>query len=221
MQISRWTINKNYLFYCILGFLVLGMGVTLLINYSISRTSQAFVTNDVDELKPVNVGLLLGTRRAFEDGNLNGFFFNRIEAAAQLFQAGKVQYFIVSGDNSRKDYNEPEDMKMELVKRGIPEDRIFLDYAGFRTLDSVIRTREIFGQNEIIVISQKFHNQRAVYIARKNGIEAFGYNAEDINTFQSLKTRLREFLARDKMFLDFLFGIQPKFLGEKIKIPAL
>ena len=109
-------------------------------------------------------------------------------------------------------------MKAELVKNGIPDSLIYLDYAGFRTLDAVVRARDIFGQNSFIVISQKFHNERAVYLARKFGINAFGYNAKEVQAYKGFKTKLRKFFARDKMFLDLFFGVKPKFLGEKITI---
>lgn len=97
----------------------------------------------------------------------NTYFDNRIRAATDLYKSGKIQYIIVSGDNSTKDYNEPEDMQTALVQQGIPKDKIIPDHAGFRTLDSVIRAKEIFGQTQLVIISQKFHNERAVFLARK------------------------------------------------------
>ncbi|WP_317171537.1 vancomycin high temperature exclusion protein [Flavobacterium sp. I3-2] len=129
-----------------------------------------------------------------------------------------MKYIIASGDNSVEGYNEPEEMKLELIERGIPEEHIFLDFAGFRTLDSVVRTNEIFSQDDIIIISQKFHNQRTIYIADKYGIEAFGFNAKDVNTVTISKTQVREYFARLKVFLDILRRTEPKFKGDKIKI---
>jgi len=111
-------------------------------------------------------------------------------------------------------------MKNELINRGVPVDKIYEDFAGFRTLDSVVRAKEIFGQNSYIIISQKFHNERAVYLAQKNGIEAFGFNAKDVNKYAGIKTKIREYLARTKVFVDFVIGKEPKFGGEKIN-PAL
>lgn len=169
-------------------------------------------------MKPNNVGLLLGTSSNLKNGAKNDFFFNRIDAAVELYKSGKIKNFIISGDNSKTDYNEPTDMKDELVKNGIPDSLIYLDYAGFRTLDAVVRARDIFGQNSFIVISQKFHNERAVYLARKFGIDVFGYNAKEVQAYKGFKTKLREFFARDKTFLDLFFGVKPKFLGEKIII---
>ncbi len=125
---------------------------------------------------------------------------------------------MVSGDNGNKDYDEPTDFKEELIKRGIPKDKIFLDYAGFRTLDSVIRSKEIFGQKSITIISQEFHNERAIYLAHKSGIKAIGFNANDVSGKYGIRVQIREYLARTKVFIDILFDVKPKFLGEKIEI---
>ena len=192
--------------------------LTVWANVSVIRASRLYVTDDINKLNSVKVGLVLGTSRNVKGGSRNTFFFNRIDAAVELFESGKIKYIIVSGDNGEKDYNEPQDMREELVKKGIPDSVIFLDYAGFRTLDSVIIAREIFGQKTFIIISQKFHNERAVYLARKNGIEAYGYNAKEVEPMQGVKTKVREFFARDKVFVDLLFGVDPKFMGEKVKI---
>ena len=192
--------------------------LTLWANYAINESSKEYVTSDIKKVEYAKVGLLLGTRRILQNGKENTFFFHRIDAGVSLYENGKIDYFIVSGDNSIKEYNEPEDMRNELMERGIPEQIIFLDYAGFRTLDSVVRAKEIFGQKSFIIISQKFHNERAVFLARKNGIEAFGYNADDVGASAGLKTTVREYFARDKAFIDLFFGVDPKFLGEKVSI---
>lgn len=97
------------------------------------------------------------------------------------------------------------------LKNGIPENKIFLDYAGFRTLDSVVRSKVIFGQESITIISQQFHNKRAIYLAYKNGITAIGFNAKDVSVRYGLKVKIREYLARTKVFIDILFRVKPKF----------
>ncbi|APY07725.1 protein SanA [Winogradskyella sp. J14-2] len=171
------------------------------------------VYDSVNDIPKNKVGLLLGTGKYAASGTINLFYKYRIDAAVMLYKSGKIEYILVSGDNSRKDYNEPSDFKNDLIAKGIPEDRIFLDYAGFRTLDSVVRAKEIFGQTNFTVISQKFHNQRAVYIAKHFGIDAVGFNAKDV-----YKASFREYLARSKASLDLVFNVQPKFLGEKISI---
>lgn len=165
-----------------------------------------------------DVGLLLGTSPKLKNGNNNLYFDYRILAAAELYKAGKIRYILISGDNRKKDYNEPEEMKKALMQKGVPEGVIYLDYAGFRTLDSVVRAQEVFGQSRITVISQRFHNERAIYLAGKNGIDAIGYNAKDVNAYAGIKTNARELLARVKMFIDLAIDKQPHFLGEKIVI---
>lgn len=205
-------------FYTLLIFGVLSLLFTAFANYKIENSTEEFVTDKLEILPKTKVAVVLGTAPNLVSGYQNYYFTYRIEAAIKLYQLGKVTHFILSGDHGRKNYNEPEAMKQALIKNGVPENVIYLDYAGFRTLDSMIRAKEIFGQNEFIVVSQEFHNQRAVYIARQNGINAYGYNAKDVNKHAGLKTNIREYFARTKVFIDSFFGIQPKFLGEKIEI---
>ncbi|MDM1298137.1 YdcF family protein [Empedobacter falsenii] len=205
-------------FYTLLIFGVLSLLFTAFANYKIENSTEEFVTDKLEILPKAKVAVVLGTAPNLVNGYQNYYFTYRIEAATKLYQSGKVTHFILSGDHGRKNYNEPEAMKQALIKNGVPENVIYLDYAGFRTLDSMIRAKEIFGQNEFIVVSQGFHNQRAVYIARQNGINAYGYNAKDVNKHARLKTNIREYFARTKVFIDSFFGIQPKFLGEKIEI---
>lgn len=187
-------------------------------NHKIESETKDFVSYDVQKLPNEKVGLLLGTGKFLKNGWKNLYFFNRIDAAEQLYKSGKIKYILISGDNSQKDYSEPEDMQAELIKRGIPADKIVLDFAGFRTLDSVVRAKEIFGQNSFLIISQKFHNERAVFLAQHYGIKAYGFNAKDVNKYAGFKTMLREKFARAKVFVDFLLGVEPKFGGEKVVI---
>ncbi|WP_346700352.1 ElyC/SanA/YdcF family protein [Barnesiella sp. An22] len=173
-----------------------------------------------DAIPHRTVGLLLGTAPITPQGEHNYYFDYRIEAAARLFQAGKIDYILVSGDNHDRDYDEPSCMRDSLVAHGVPADRIVLDYAGFRTLDSIVRAKEIFGRDSLTIISQKFHNERAIYLAKSSGISAVGYNARDVSRWDKyIKIHGREYLARVKMFLDLLTDKQPRFLGEKEETP--
>ena len=131
---------------------------------------------------------------------------------------GKIEYILVSGDNATLYYNEPYTIKKDLIKAGIPEEKIFLDYAGFRTLDSMVRAKYVFGLDSVTVISQKFHNERAIFLAERKGLHAIGFNAEDITGSDGIKVRLREYFARVKVFIDLTFNTQPKFYGKKIEI---
>jgi SanA protein len=166
------------------------------------------------------VAVVLGTSARLADGRANLFFLPRMEAAASLFKAGKVKALIVSGDNGSQGYDEPTEMKRVLTQMGVPESKVVCDYAGFRTLDSVVRAREVFGQQSVIFVSQRFHNVRAIYLAKAFGIEAWGLNAKDVPVALSVKTFLREKLACVKAVLDVnVLGTRPKFLGEKVAVP--
>jgi SanA protein len=187
----------------------------------IERASSGKLYTNAESIPFNNVGLLLGTGKFLSSGYENAYYRYRIDAAAELLKTGKIKYLIISGDNSRKEYDEPSDMRADLVAAGIDSSLIYLDYAGFRTFDSIVRLREIFGQNKVTIISQQFHNQRAIYIAKKEGIDAIGYNARDVNKNYGFRVQVREKLARVKVFVDMITGKKPKFLGEKIIIPAV
>ncbi len=176
--------------------------------------------DDVSKLTHKKVGIVLGTT-AKVSGRDNLYFKYRMDAAAKLYQAGKVDCFIVSGANPSAYYNEPKAMAEAMIALGIPKEIIVKDYAGFRTLDSVFRAQKVFGVEEAIFVSQAFHNHRAIFIAGHIGMNASGYNSEDVPSSHGLKIRAREVLARVKMFLDLhILKTQPKFLGTKQKLPV-
>nr|WP_278579830.1 ElyC/SanA/YdcF family protein [Bacteroides intestinalis] len=212
---SKWARRIKW---SILTGTILIFAVIVCANYAVRHTAKAFIYQNIDSIPQNKAGLLLGTSKLLRSGLPNQYFQNRIQATVDLYKAGKIEVVVISGDNSREGYNEPEDMKSELMLRGIPEDKIYLDYAGFRTLDSVVRMEKIFGQKSFTIISQKFHNQRAIYIAYAKGLQAVGYNAEDVNAYSGFKTQLREKFARVKLFLDLWTGKNPKFLGEPVII---
>ncbi len=203
----------------VIFLLIVGMlGSIILADYLIVSKTKSSLFENVTMIPTRKVGVVLGTRKILPNGYINTYFTYRIDATVSLYKSGKIKYIIVSGDNSTKEYNEPEDMKNDLIAKGIPESKIFMDFAGFRTLDSVVRAREVFGQSSFTVISQKFHNERAIYLAHLEGMEVVAFNAKDVNKNYGLKTRVREKLARVKVFIDYLMGKEPKYLGEKIKI---
>ncbi len=175
--------------------------------------------NDINSVPHKKVGLLLGTSPFTSDGEHNYYYTYRIDAAENLIKAGKIDYIIVSGDNSTEDYDEPTWMRDSLMARGVPEERIVLDFAGFRTLDSIVRAKEVFGQDSFMIISQRFHNERALYLADHYGIEAVGFNAQDVTIWHKwMKIHAREYMARVKLMIDLVVGKQPHFLGEKVEI---
>ncbi|MDF1837892.1 MAG: ElyC/SanA/YdcF family protein [Planctomycetota bacterium] len=163
------------------------------------------------------VGLVLGTSPTTR-GHANLFYTARIEAAARLYHAGKVQALIVSGDNSRESYNEPDAMRADLIAAGVPGDHVTCDYAGFRTLDSVLRARDVFGQNHFTVVSQPFHAERAVFLARRHGMRAQAFAARNPPKRTWIRFRAREVLARCLAVSDLLLGKGPKFLGPRVPV---
>lgn len=185
----------------------------------VARVASSKIYTSIENIPYNDVGLVLGTIKTLGSGRENPFFTYRIDAAVALYQNGKIKHILVSGDNSRKSYNEPEDMQQALIEKGIPPSAITLDYAGFRTFDSVIRAREVFQLEKITVISQQFHNERAVFIANKLNLEVVGYNAREVMPGVKNRAEVREYLARIKAILDlYILRTKPKYLGEKITI---
>ena len=189
-------------------------------NILIRSASKGRLYADVQDIPHRPAALVLGCSRQLANGSPNLFFIKRVDAAARLFHAGKVDYLLVSGDNRFTHYDEATDMKNALVDLGVPADRVACDYAGLRTLDSVVRAKAVFGQTNITVVSQRFHNQRALYIAQRHGIDAIGFNAGEVVFRHSFKTKLREQFARVKTVLDIWFGKRPRHLGAPVDITA-
>ncbi len=154
-----------------------------------------------DAVPPHDVALVLGTSPWVADGRRNLHFEGRMNLAAELYRMGKAKRLLVSGDNRRADYDEPTAMKKALIARGIPESAIVLDYAGFRTLDSVARAKSAFGFSSLIVVSDDFHVARALYLAEAFGLDAVACEA-DTSSFLRTGIRLREHCARVLAFMD-------------------
>lgn len=198
--------------------LILAIVGVYLSNRIIARCADGKLYSNVIDIPYNKVGLLLGTSKFVGTKN-NPFYDFRVAAAIKLIRSEKIKYLIISGDNSRSDYNEPGSMRTDLINAGIDSSIIYLDYAGFRTFDSIKRLKEIFGQDSVTIISQQFHNERAIYIASRMGISAIGFNANDVSSSAGFKTNIREKFARVKVFLDFWFGTKPRYLGKKVTIP--
>lgn len=207
-KVIRWLI-------AIFILLITGIG---LCNYWVISSTKEQLYKDINAIPFRKTGIVLGTNKSWR-GEENPFFKYRIQAAAQLFKAGKIKHIIVSGDNHISYYDEPKDMKDALVKLGVPDSCITMDDAGFRTFDSVIRSKEVFGQDSITIISQEFHNERAVFIANYYKMHALGFDARNVSAAFSVQTIIRESLAKCKAVLDlYVFHTSPHFLGDKVKI---
>lgn len=209
---------KKKLKFVFITLIMLGCITLLLCNYIIISSAKNKTFFNTTTISKNKVGLVLGTSKKLSSGASNPYYTNRIKATIALYNAKKIDFVLVSGDNGSIYYNEPNSFKKDLIKGGIPANKIFLDYAGFRTLDSMVRAKVIFGLDTVTIISQKFHNERAIYIAKKKGLNAIGFNAEDIEGKSGFKVHLREYFARVKVFIDLLFNTQPKFFGDKIII---
>lgn len=211
--IRRWALRA-------LLAVALALAGLLACDLVIRSGARPYLHARIDEVPANEVGLVLGTSDRARGGGANLFFRHRIETAAALYRAGKVRHLLVSGDNGTLSYNEPRQMRRALMAAGVDSTRITLDFAGFRTLDSVVRAKAVFGQRRFTIISQRFHNERAVYLARHKGIDAIGFDAPDPPAWWSVRTWLRERLARVKVFVDLLLGAQPRYLGDPVAIPA-
>jgi len=185
-------------------------------NLWVVRSTKSLVLTDYKLLPDSGVALVLGTSHRLVNGSPNPFFHNRMATAAELYKEGKIVHFIVSGDNRTKYYNEPIEMQKALIRLGVPAEAITLDYAGLRTLDSIVRCKEIFGQTNITIITQPFHSYRALFISRYYHVDAVALVANEPNQEDALRVYVREYLARTKAILDlYILGTSPRHLGDK------
>lgn len=215
--------NKSFFRLVIRWGLICALAVLAIIglcNLIVIQSAKGRIYDDVEKIPYNKVGLVLGTIPKLSNGNDNYYYKCRMQATADLYFAGKISYIIASGDNHIKEYNEPECMLNSLVALGVPDTVIYLDYAGFRTFDSMVRAKKVFGQDSITVISQHWHNQRAIYVARKQGMDIIGFDAKDAIVRKAyIKNHIREMLAKVKAVVDVYFGKQPHFLGDPVIIP--
>jgi SanA protein len=182
-------------------------------DWLVSASTEGLVHDKLADVTPAPVALVLGTSPRYA-GRPNPYYSARIKAAAELFTSGKVEGIIVSGDNRRADYNEPAMMRNDLVRQGVPGEFITMDLAGLRTLDSVFRAHSVFQQNKIIVVSQRFHAQRAVFLAQHFGLDAEAYAAAEPGWNWWIRVRTREVFARVMACLDiWVLNRKPHFLG--------
>ncbi|KAA5533625.1 vancomycin high temperature exclusion protein [Taibaiella lutea] len=208
----------NVLLKTLFVLLIVMVATLFVVNKWVTVSTEKQLYSDVNSIPHNKVGLVLGTSKHLAGGFINYYYQYRIDAAVALYKAGKIDFVLVSGDNGTKSYDEPTTMQDDLIAAGIPKEKIFMDYAGFRTLDSILRCKYVFGEDNITVISQPFHNQRAVFIANHKDVHAIAFNAKDVSKNAGFKTLLREKFARVKMLLDLVFNKQAKFYGQKVVI---
>lgn len=202
-------------------FIILVMVATALgLDRWISLKTAPFIYENVSSLPHRQVGVVLGTAKYYRTGVINQYYLYRMQGALNAYNSGKVNYLLLSGDNALQSYNEPMTMRRDLIKAGVDPADIVLDYAGFRTLDSIVRTRKVFDTNDFIIITQRFHCERALFIALQLGIQAQCYAVPSPKNM--LSVRFREVGARLGALADlFLLKREPRFLGPLVPIPAV
>ena len=168
-------------------------------NIWIISATRAQIFYDIASLPANRDGLVLATGKMMENGRVNQHFVRRVNAAAALYRAGKVRRLILSGD---KAHDEPMELKRALIARGVPESALVLDNYGFRTLDSVVRARDVFQCGRLTIISERFHDFRALFLSRHYGIDAVAYAPPDLPFRWMIRSMVRESLARVKAILD-------------------
>lgn len=198
----------------VLGLAILVVGVVAICDQMVSHNAKDRLYDNVDSFPHRKVGLILGTSPISTwNGRRNYYFDYRIKAGADLYKAGRVDWLVVSGGdyrNTENGYDEPIAMRDSLIKQGVDSAHIVLDYDGTRTLNSIAKIRDVYCQDSIAIISQKYHNERAIYQAKQLDIDAIGFNAETPGRRTSwLRNRGREVLARVKLFIDIARGCNP------------
>lgn len=205
----------------IVRFVLYFIFFVLLFAYSLDqwisyKTSPSIYTT-IDTIPKRSVGVVLGTSKYVRGGGVNEFYKQRILGAIRLYNTDKIDYLLLSGDNAQKNYNEPITMRRDLLKQGVPHGAIRLDYAGFRTLDSIIRASKVFNAGNFTIITQKFHCERAIFIAQYQGISVQCYAVPSPSTMKMV--RVREMFARLGTLIDlYVLNKAPKYLGPVIPI---
>lgn len=204
-----------------LAYLLIILGVLISLLFVVDRGMAFYVRDriytDVEKLPYRPYALVLGTAKYVETNRINLFYQHRLQATYDLFNQKKVDYILLSGDNRTVQYNEPRTMLKDLRKMGIPNEVLYMDFAGFRTLDSIIRADKIFKATPLTIITQQFHCERALFIAKSYNIDAICFAAETPDSYK--KVRIREFLARLNALWDIWIQKAPYFLGEPEPLP--
>ena len=205
----------------LVGFLSLALLAAFIgaTNWWVLRAARGHLHTDVTYLPQNDVAVVLGTSPKLRGKWSNPFFEARMDAAAALVRSGKVQHLLVSGDNGHSSYDEPTAMKEALVQRGVPAEAISLDYAGFRTLDSMARAKRVFNLDRCTIVTDDFHQPRALFLAAQHGLKAEGFVGRPVPWKWSKKTRIREIGSRVKAWLDiYVLRTEPKFYGPKVEL---
>lgn len=194
--------RRRQILYFSIAILAILVIIVALCNISVDRNAEGRTFSNINDVPTMQTALLLGTNPKTRDGKRpSSFYLARINATAELYKHGKFRQLIISGDR-REGYDEPQTMRHDLIERGVPDSIIMMDGQGYRTLLSLKNSKQYFGIHDMIIISQKWHNERSIFLADKMNIKAVGYNADDVSHPRAIWTHIRELLARVKLFID-------------------
>lgn len=196
------------------------LAVLSIINAVVIGATDKFVhsIDELDDLEKADCVLVLGSL-VYSDDRLSHVLQDRVDYAIKIYKAGKADKLLFTGDHGQTEYDEVNAMMNYAVKKGVPKEDIFLDHAGFSTYESMVRARDVFCVSDVIIVTQKFHISRALYIANKLGLNATGVNSNPRRYLNAAKDAMRESLARVKDFFYVnIFRPEPKYLGETIPI---
>ena len=194
--------RRRQILYSSIAILTILVIIVALCNISVDRNAEGRTFSNINDVPTMQTALLLGTNPKTRDGKRpSSFYLARINATAELYKHGKFRQLIISGDR-REGYDEPQTMRHDLIERGVPDSIIMMDGQGYRTLLSLKNSKQYFGVHDMIIISQKWHNERSIFLADKMNIKAVGYNADDVRHPRAIWTHIRELLARVKLFID-------------------
>ena len=194
--------RRRQILYSSIAILAILVIIVALCNISVDRNAEGRTFSNINDVPTMQTALLLGTNPKTRDGKRpSSFYLARINATAELYKHGKFRQLIISGDR-REGYDEPQTMRHDLIERGVPDSIIMMDGQGYRTLLSLRNSKQYFGVHDMIIISQKWHNERSIFLADKMNIKAVGYNADDVSHPRAIWTHIRELLARVKLFID-------------------
>ena len=194
--------RRRQILYSSIAILAILVIIVALCNISVDRNAEGRTFSNINDVPTMQTALLLGTNPKTRDGKRpSSFYLARINATAELYKHEKFRQLIISGDK-REGYDEPQTMRHDLIERGVPDSIIMMDGQGYRTLLSLRNSKQYFGIHDMIIISQKWHNERSIFLADKMNIKAVGYNADDVSHPRAIWTHIRELLARVKLFID-------------------
>jgi len=196
---------------------VIGVGIIFVVNWYILKSTKGQIFYEQDKLPEKQTALLLGAR-VYSDGRLSHVMQDRAETAIEIYKLGKVRKILISGDHGTSEYDEVNTIKDYLLRKGVKSEDVFTDHAGFDTYDSIYRARDIFEVDSMVIVTQKFHLPRAVYIANSLGVESVGIVADKRIYIDKERSAIRESIARIKASLNVIFNAQSKFLGDSIPI---